>query len=396
MSAVAASGPQLQDKLWSRLPGWSLLAAALAVALVYPPLDVLLRLGQLDRVAQVLLLVMLAVGLNTVIGSAGLLDLGYVAFFAIGAYTAAYLTAPVSPLPFRTDFWTALAVSWVVAAIFGVLLGAPTLRLRGDYLAIVTLAFGEIVPRVFLNAEKWTGGSRGMNPIARPFIGDFEFGVTTLLGSPVLPWYYLILAVLLVSLLATARLNRSRLGRAWAATREDPLAASSAGINPVTTRLAAFAVGASFSGFAGCLSAGMLQVVTPSQFDFSTSIMVLAMVILGGSGNLPGVVIGGLLIGFFDRVLAAELTNWTQQAGRLLGLPLLGQLDFNNLRMMVFGLALVVTMLVRPQGLWPAVQHRRLRPHRGPTPPRLGVAALDTAEAPVPALARDGGSERHD
>ncbi|MCX6021680.1 MAG: branched-chain amino acid ABC transporter permease [Chloroflexi bacterium] len=391
MAASVAAAPSDLPKR-NLLRDWGPLAAVLAGALAYPLLDVTFRFGQLDRIAQMLLLVMLAVGLNTVVGSAGLLDLGYVAFFAIGSYTAAYLTSPVSPLPIQTDFWAALAVSWLTAAVFGVLLGAPTLRLRGDYLAIVTLAFGEIVPRVFLNAEGWTGGSRGMNPIARPIIGDLELGITPVFGSPVLPWYYLILFVLLLSLAATARLNRSRLGRAWAATREDPLAASSVGINPVTTRLAAFAVGASFSGFAGCLSAGMIQVVSPSQFDYSTSIMVLAMVILGGAGNLPGVVVGGLLIGFFDRVLASELTNWTHALGNFTGIPLLLWIDFSNLRMLVFGLALVLTMLARPQGIWPAGNRRRtvFAPPAIPT-----IVAAPSIQPPALAAEQAGRGERH-
>ncbi|MBI4496357.1 MAG: ABC transporter ATP-binding protein [Chloroflexi bacterium] len=330
----------------------------LLLALVYPVLDVSLGWGQLDRVAQILILVLLALGLNIVVGLAGLLDLGYAAFFAIGAYTAAFLTSPVSPLPFRTSFWVALGVSWLVAALFGALLGAPTLRLRGDYLAVVTLAFGEIVPRVFLNAEAWTGGSKGMNPIEHPVLLGLEFGVTPVLGSVVLPWYYLILGVVLLSLVAAGRLVRSRLGRAWVALREDPMAAASLGIDPVLSKLMAFALGASFSGFGGCLFAGMLQVVSPSQFDFSTSIMVLAMVILGGTGHLGGVLAGAFVVGAFDRVLATELTGWTRQLGAGLGLAPLQYLDFSNARLAVFGLSLVVVMALRPRGLFA----RRERP----------------------------------
>src|SRR5215212_10754158 len=208
----------------------------------------------------ILIYTILALGLNIVVGFAGLLDLGYAAFFAIGGYTAAFLTSPQSPLPeqYKTDFWVAMVLSWVVAAAFGVILGAPTLRLRGDYLAIVTLAFGEIVPRAILNMEKYTGGSKGLNPIGRPH----GFG-TELLASDQVHWYYLIVIVGAISVFAINRLHDSRLGRAWMAMREDEVAAASMGINLVRNKLWAFSLGASFSGFAGSLYASMLQFIDP-------------------------------------------------------------------------------------------------------------------------------------
>src|SRR5437868_5138180 len=198
----------------------------------------------------VLIFTLLALGLNIVVGYAGLLDLGYAAFFAIGAYTAAFLTSPQSPLPFRTDFWIALLASWAVAALFGVVLGAPTLRLRGDYLAIVTLAFGEIVPRVFLNLEQWTRGSKGISPIGRPHFpwiesssgGGAAVVQKELFATDQTLWYYLILLVGAVSVFIIIRLRDSRLGRAWMAIREDEVAASSMGIDLVRTKLMAFAL----------------------------------------------------------------------------------------------------------------------------------------------------------
>jgi branched-chain amino acid transport system permease protein len=358
---------------------------ALLFALAYPFLDgpllaPLFGGSTLGIMIPVLIFTLLALGLNIVVGYAGLLDLGYAAFFAIGAYTAAFLTSPASPLPFRTDFWVALAMSWAVAALFGIVLGAPTLRLRGDYLAIVTLAFGEIVPRVFLNLEQWTGGSRGMNPIGRPHILGYELGHdpvtigTVTLGAQV-PWYYLIVAVGIASIWAITRLYDSRLGRAWVAMREDEVAAASMGINLVQTKLLAFALGASFSGFAGAIFASIFQFIDPFQFDFSISIMVLAMIILGGLGNVWGVLVGGIVLGLFDRGISAQLTTWLRDLGTRLAIPALAAVDLSRSRLMIFGLALVLLMLWRPQGLFPSAQRRAELTEREPEAP--GELALE-------------------
>ena len=239
---MAATTQRLDDTRRKNLQ----LAGIVAVVLIsYPLLDRVLNLQTIGAMLPIFLFVLLALGLNIVVGFAGLLDLGYAAFFAIGAYTAAFLTSPVSPLPFRTDFWVAMVLSFFVAMFFGVVLGTPTLRLRGDYLAIVTLAFGEIVPRVFLNLEQWTGGSKGMNPIGRPHFFGIELG-----PSDRIAWFYLVLVIGAISVWAIGRLRNSRLGRAWVAMREDELAAASLGIDLVRTKLLAFALGASFSGFA--------------------------------------------------------------------------------------------------------------------------------------------------
>jgi branched-chain amino acid transport system permease protein len=344
------------------VPSLARFVVAALVVLAYPLVDRALGLGTLGAMLPILIYVMLALGLNIVVGYAGLLDLGYAAFFAIGAYTTAFLTSPQSVLVkagVQTSFWVALVASFFVAATFGVILGTPTLRLRGDYLAIVTLAFGEIVPRVFLNLEKVTGGSKGLNPIGRPSIGGYE------LGFDQLPWYYLIVLVGTASIWAILRLYDSRLGRAWIAIREDELAAGSLGINLVSTKLLAFALGASFAGFAGSLFASIFQFIDPFQFDFSISILVLSMVILGGLGNVWGVMVGGVLMASFDRIFAERLTDWIHRLGGALGAPILGAIDLGSSRMMVFGLALVTMMLLRPEGMFPSAR-RRQEMHEAP------------------------------
>jgi branched-chain amino acid transport system permease protein len=328
-------------------------AVGLLIVLAYPLVDRALGWGTLGAMLPILIYVMLALGLNIVVGYAGLLDLGYAAFFAIGAYTTAFLTSPQSVLPFRTDYWVAFVASFFVASVFGVILGVPTLRLRGDYLAIVTLAFGEIVPRVFLNLESVTGGTKGMNPIGRPSLLGFEWGFDQL------PWYYLIVAICAASIWAILRLYDSRLGRAWIAIREDELAAASLGVNTVTTKLLAFALGASFAGLAGSVFASIFQFIDPFQFDFSISILVLSMVILGGLGNIWGVMIGGILMASFDRILAERLTGWINGVGGAVGAPFLQSVNLGSSRMMIFGLALVLLMLLRPEGLFPSARRRR-------------------------------------
>ncbi|MDP8923203.1 MAG: branched-chain amino acid ABC transporter permease [Chloroflexota bacterium] len=327
-----------------------------AFIMLYPLLDRALGIGRMGSMNPILIFTLLALGLNIVVGMAGLLDLGYAAFFAIGGYTVAFLTAPQSPLVQRgieADFWVALVVSFVVAAIFGVILGAPTLRLRGDYLAIVTLAFGEIVPRAFLNLEGLTNGAKGMNPIGRPHFFQHE-----LLASDQVPWYYLILAVTAFSIFVMVRLRDSRLGRAWVAMREDEVAAASMGINLVQTKLLAFALGASFSGFGGALYASMLQFIDPFQFDFSISIILLAMVILGGIGNIWGVMFGAIVLGWFNFILVDSAAHWLRGLSEALGQPWLAQIDVANSKLMVFGLALVLMMLIRPEGIFPSAQRK--------------------------------------
>ncbi len=338
------------------------LVTFLIVLAIYPILDRSFGFAKMGAFPAILIYTLLALGLNIVVGFAGLLDLGYAAFFAIGGYTAAFLTSPISPLaPYmQAPFYVAMGLSFLMAALFGVILGAPTLRLRGDYLAIVTLAFGEIVPRVFLNLDKWTYGSKGMNPIGRPAIPeliDGQLTVREITNSNQLEWYYVIFVVGCLSVFAIYRLANSRIGRAWMAMREDELAASAMGIDLVQTKLLAFAMGASFSGFAGSLWASMLQVIDPFQFDFTISIVVLSMIILGGIGNLWGVIFGAVVLGFYDRILTQDATNWIHSIAQTLQLPivtdLLLQVDLSQYKYLIFGVALVVLMLTRPEGIFP-------------------------------------------
>ena len=317
--------------------------------------------------------VVLALGLNIVVGFAGLLDLGYAAFFAIGAYSAAFLTSTQSPIPVIRDstpilpgiccpmnFWIAMLLSAGVAATFGVLLGAPTLRLRGDYLAIVTLGFGEIVPLVIRNTPEVTKGTQGMNPIGYPVLPSFDLGPYhfTKFGIDWMPWYYLAVGICLLSVIIAGRLRSSRVGRAWMAIREDEVAAASMGVNPVTTKLFAFAMGASLSGFAGSAWASYLQVIDPEQFRFDVSISVLSMIVLGGMGSIPGVIAGGLILGLVDR----GLPDYVKVLGNNLNNDFLKNFDVSQFRLALFGVALVVMMLVRPEGLFPS-QRRRMELH---------------------------------
>jgi branched-chain amino acid transport system permease protein len=345
--------------------------AALVAALIgYPFLDRALGFQTVHAVSDGMIYVLLALGLNIVVGYAGLLDLGYAAFFAIGAYAMGLLNSPVlgSPLYGHAwSFWLCIWIAAAVSALLGAVIGAPTLRVRGDYLAIITLGFGEIIPvairnlgDVTIDIAGWrpierlnlTGGENGVNPVGRPYLPGVPF------ETDAIPWYYLILVVGALSLWAMSRLQDSRLGRAWMAIREDETAADCAGVNPISTKLLAFALGASFSGFAGSIYAAKLQAITPGAFEFQVSIMLLCMVVLGGAGNLKGVILGAMLITLFDRVVLAEATFFLRWAGRNLGLPVLAGADLTLWRWFFFGLGLVLVMLLRPQGL----VGRRVRP----------------------------------
>lgn len=310
-----------------------------------------------DAIANAGVFVLLAMGLNVVVGLAGLLDLGYAAFFAIGAYTYAYSNSPFSgqDLP----FFPMLFVGALVAAVFGIALGAPTLRLRGDYLAIMTLGFGEIVPIVFTNMDPYTNGTNGIGGIFRPeplpFFGEF---------SPLTSFNYMIvmMAVVAVAMMLLYRLYDSRIGRAWMAIREDELAASANGINTVVTKLLAFALGATTAGFAGVFQASKLTIVSPDQFQFSVSFTVLAMVIIGGMGNIWGVAAGAFIVYMLQVVALRQLSDVTEGL-RNLGFPIIdfgpihldiAQIRFQEYQYLLFGLALVFMMLKRPEGLFPS------------------------------------------
>jgi branched-chain amino acid transport system permease protein len=320
--------------------------------------------------------VLLAVGLNIVVGFAGLLDLGYAAFFAFGAYAYAFGSSPFSGNDF--PFLPMLIVGAVVAATFGVLLGAPTLRLRGDYLAIVTLGFGEIVPIVFLNAETYTNGTNGIGGVYKPDIPGVEF---TLLNP--WPYYVLMLGILTVVFIVVYRLQESRLGRAWAAIREDELAAAANGINTVTTKLLAFALGASTAGLAGVFNASKLTVVSPDQFLFAVSFTVLTMIVLGGQGNIWGVALGAFIIANLQQTFLKQLNSFFQA----INFPVISigpitidlqNVNFTEYQFLLYGVALVLMMLLRPEGLFPSKRRRR-ELHTNEDEPEPSPTGLDAS-----------------
>jgi branched-chain amino acid transport system permease protein len=336
--------------------GFALVGVALAVL----PLALAAAFGQTwVRVANLALLyAMLALGLNIVVGFAGLLDLGYIAFYAVGAYTYALLASPHFGL--HLPFWITLPLGFLVAAGFGVLLGAPTLKLRGDYLAIVTLGFGEII-RIFLNnlnaPVNITNGPQGVNLVDPLKLGSFSFSTReTLLGvdfSGPQKYYYALLALTLVIIVINLRLQDSRIGRAWEAIREDEIAARAMGINTRNIKLLAFAMGASFAGLAGGLFASIQGFISPESFSLLESVMVLSMVVLGGMGNIAGVILGAVLLTGLPELIRFTVVP-AQQAmfGRVV-------VDPEAIRMLLFGLALILVMLFRPAGLWPAKLRKR-------------------------------------
>jgi branched-chain amino acid transport system permease protein len=358
---------------------WATLAAIIAI---YPFLDSQIGLGWIGTVIISLTYILLALGLNIVVGYAGLLDLGYAAFFAIGAYTNALLNSghlanQIPGYQFQLTFWLAIWVAAAMAAIFGVILGAPTLPLRGDYLAIVTLGFGEIVPIVFRNLDKlslgvgsWsiiddfnlTGGDPGISPIGVPTLPGVNFADR----SNQIPWYLLLILIILFCIFLINRLRSSRMGRAWMALREDELAAAAMGIDLVRTKLLAFSMGALIAGFAGAFYASYVSGAFPSSFDFSVSVIVLCMVILGGLGNISGVIVGGLIIELSDRLFLPQLSVFIQQIANTTNNEVLRRINPNDYRLLLFGLVLVLMMQIRPEGLLPSAR-RKAELHPDPT-----------------------------
>jgi len=323
---------------------------------------------------------LMAIGLNVVVGFAGLLDLGYAAFFAIGSYTYALIASNhlgVTPLghSLHIPFWIALFIGMFVAATAGALLGAPTLRLRGDYLAIVTLGFGEIVPRVFKNAGIWTGGVPGISALDVPtlpgwfqgpwvgqdvaYVPDFRFTSANLTA-----YYVLMMILITVVVIVVHNLYNSRLGRAWMAVREDETAAAASGVNTVSIKLLAFSIGAATSGFAGAFYGAKLSYVSSENFGFIVSVTVLAMVVLGGMGNIPGAMLGAIVLYFVLFWLLPNAPLQMESLASSLGLGFLNQSNPNGWpgiaeevsrsKYLIFGLILVGIMLLRPQGLLPS------------------------------------------
>ncbi len=298
--------------------------------------------------------VLLALGLNVVVGFAGLLDLGYAAFFAIGAYTTAAMASPSHGL--HLPFWVLIFVGAAVAALFGAILGAPTLRLRGDYLAIVTLGFGEIVPDMAQNnLFGATGGPNGISGIDSPAFpvhgSSLDFGI---FGANPRPYFWTILVLIALVVVLLRNVERSRLGRAWVAIREDEVAASATGINTVSTKLLAFAIGASVSGFAGAFFGAMLSAVGPDNFQFAVSVTALTTVVLGGIGNITGVVVGAVLTSFVIFWVLGHMKEWMGTVGSNIGVSSLGNINYNDFKFVVYGLILILIMLLRPSGLLPS------------------------------------------
>ena len=347
-----------------------LIAAAVLIAL--PLFAQQYGQGWVRIMALALLYVLLALGLNIVVGYAGLLDLGYVAFYAVGAYMYALMASPhlsetfagfkaLFPDGLHTPIWVVIPLGAGFAAIAGVLLGMPVLKLRGDYLAIVTLGFGEII-RVFLNNLEHpvniTNGPRGLDRIDPMNIFGFSFGKAIEIGDFRIPsvtlYYWLFLALVVGSLLVCWRLETSRLGRAWVAIREDETAAKAMGINTRNMKLLAFGMGATFGGVSGAMFAAFQGFVSPESFSLMESVMIVAMVVLGGIGHLPGVVLGAVMLAALPEVLryvAGDVQNMTG-----------GRIDAAILRQLLIALAMITIMLVRPRGLWPSPEHGKAAP----------------------------------
>ena len=344
-----------------------------AIALLVLPLLLQYFGNAWVRIADLALLyVMLALGLNIVVGYAGLLDLGYVAFYAVGAYLFALMASPhladnfaafaaMFPNGLHTSLWLVIPVAALLAAFFGAMLGAPTLKLRGDYLAIVTLGFGEII-RIFLNnldhPVNLTNGPKGIGQIDSVKILGLDLGKRLeLFGfdiNSVTLYYYLFLALVVVTILICYRLQDSRVGRAWMAVREDEIAAKAMGLNTRNLKLLAFGMGASFGGVSGAMFAAFQGFVSPESFSLMESVMIVAMVVLGGIGHLPGVILGAVLLAALPEVLryvAGPLQAMTD-----------GRLDSAILRQLLIALAMISIMLLRPRGLWPTPEHGKARP----------------------------------
>jgi branched-chain amino acid transport system permease protein len=374
-----------------QLPPWwsrALAGALIVFGIVFP---FLFTQGSafLGATITALAYAVMALGLNVVVGFAGLLDLGYVAFYALGAYTAAWfgsefffnrhihiLASPVAShlIGVHMNFVIILVIAVLITAGFGVIIGLPTLRLRGDYIAIVTLAFGEIIDRVAINGQSihlgggttLTGGSIGISsidPIYIPGLGTFD-------ELHLRPWYWVIFAILMLVLFVNVRLRDSRLGRAWIALREDEVAAVSMGIPLVKTKLLAYAIGAAFGGMSGAFLASFVPDVSSDTFRFSFSIFILSMVIIGGLGSVWGVMLGAMLLSYINQYLIPDVLN---------GIPSSLGLSFSltDIGLGIYGFLLVLVMILRPQGLLPE-RRRRLEFTEG-----LGVGETELSEPTV-------------
>jgi branched-chain amino acid transport system permease protein len=386
MSTAAATVRSNATSLRRMLPNWAWMIVFLALAILYPYiLDQLLATPDdlLDASIQTLAYIIMALGLNIVVGFAGLLDLGYVAFFAIGAFVMGWLGSQQFPdvaggkgihilTPAKSafgsnvpgihiNFFLIIFIAAIFTALWGVILGAPTLRLRGDYLAIVTLAFGEIVPRIFENATSgifgigsidFSNGRQGITPIDKvnfPF-SDEKFKYPLELK----PIYFVGLAMVLLVIFFNRRLRDSRMGRAWIAVREDEVAAAAMGVNLVRTKLWAYALGAALGGFAGVFLATYNNTVNVDQFEFGFSVLILSMVIIGGMGNIWGVILGAIALSMFNRYGLKQLNGVPDKFGL--------DFDVTSINFGIFGFFLLAMMVLRPEGFIPS-SRRKLELH---------------------------------
>jgi branched-chain amino acid transport system permease protein len=370
---------------------WVLPAAVIVLIVIYPLLienigflDSLFvgRLGiDMDTAFQMAVYVMLALGLNIVVGYAGLLDLGYVAFFALGAYTLGwfgsglfsgqnihFLDVGNTAIPgIHLSFWVVVPLAGLVCAIAGVIIGWPTLRLRGDYLAIVTLGFGEIIPDVFRNGDdiaghNLTNGVRGVTQLDRPGFGESINDATggflpdrySSLPDELKPWFYTILLMCLITIFINLRLRDSKLGRAWIAVREDEIAASAMGVPLMRTKLWAYAIGGIFGGLAGSIYGSFINGIFPTSFSFQISVIVLVMVIVGGMGNIWGVIVGASLIAWLNFIGLQKIGNLLND-----GIPgTAHDVDITRYKYGLFGILLILMMLFRPEGIIPSARRK--------------------------------------
>jgi branched-chain amino acid transport system permease protein len=370
---------------WAR---WIVPALVVFLAFSYPwwglegPLSSIFNDGlgiDNDTLFNVSVYVMLALGLNVVVGYAGLLDLGYVAFFALGAYTLGwfgsglftnrdihFLDTNASRLPgIHLSFWVVVILAGIICAIAGVIIGWPTLRLRGDYLAIVTLGFGEIIPDVFRNGDdingfNLTNGVRGVTQMDRPGFGETLHNASGGIlpdrynSLELRPWYWTILVMMLITIFVNLRLRDSKMGRAWIAVREDEIAASAMGVPLMRTKLWAYAIGAIFGGFAGAVYGSFINGIFPTSFSFQISVIVLVMVIVGGMGNIWGVIAGAMLISWLNFTGLGKIGDWVNKA--IPGTS--NDFEIDKYKIGIFGALLVVMMLFRPEGLIPSARRK--------------------------------------
>jgi branched-chain amino acid transport system permease protein len=371
----AAGVTSAASKVIDALPGWAWALILIAAGILYGAIGEDLNQALYEAMITTLAFVIMALGLNIVVGFAGLLDLGYVAFYAIGAFVAGwFMSAHFATADFHLfinpdraeapgihiNFVIVLVAAAAFTALWGAILGFPTLRLRGDYLAIVTLAFGEIVPRVFelstsgffgIGNLDFSNGRQGITPIDRPWLPVPGLEDVSVLN--IKPFYYIVFAMLIVTLFINYRLRDSRLGRAWIAVREDEVAAAAMGVDLVRVKLWAYAIGAALGGFAGAFLGFYRNTVNVDQFEFSFSVFVLCMVIIGGMGNIAGVILGAVALSMVDKFLLPELNSVSQD---------IIDFDVTAIAGGIFGFFLVVMMILRPEGFLPN-RRRKLELH---------------------------------